>query len=545
MRIVSVVHSGELREAAEHAAALLNAELVHHERSNGTPARAGRRSDVVFVEVASQDDAALVEDLKRESGAAIVAACDRELAADERVLMYADDWLPLPPDGEELRLRLVAAHMRNTRRILPGRPTERPTQDELLYDRFTGFPTLPLVMHRARDLLAKHGELTILSINFVWYEKVEELYGWQKLDEVMHTTATALRDVFEEERREDHVLMLSHTGDNNFVVFTRLNGSGTEAERAVDELSRRLERLLAEKIEEAHGEDIASLCGIYVGSAKLYANPKIRTERLVYRGLREAGLAARSVEERERRRKVGDLRATVSSQDLYIVYHPIVRADSRKIYGYEALARGHKRELRSPEVLFEVAEEANLVWELSRVIRERAVAGIMPQLAEGVSLFLNCDAHDFMDPAFRDVDPATLGIDDPTRIVLEITERTAILDYPRFRDHLKVFRDKGFRVAVDDAGSGYAGLGSIANLDPDYIKLDMGLITNIDASSRKQNLVRTMVEFADSHGVMVVAEGVEREEELMTVRDLGVHLVQGFLLHTPGAVERTDLGPPR
>jgi EAL domain-containing protein (putative c-di-GMP-specific phosphodiesterase class I) len=66
----------------------------------------------------------------------------------------------------------------------------------------------------------------------------------------------------------------------------------------------------------------------------------------------------------------------------------------------------------------------------------------------------------------------------------------------------------------------------------------MGLITNIDASPRKQNLVRTMVEFADSHGVRVVAEGVEREEEFDAVRDLGDHLVQGFLFHTPGVVTR-------
>jgi len=538
VRIVTVVRSPKLREAAAAAAGLLGADLVHHERANGTPARAGRRSDIVLIEVSGPEDAAIVEELKRDSGAAIVAACDAELAADERVMLYADDWVPRPPGVEELRLRLAAAHLRNTRRILPGRPIERATQDELLYDRFTGFPTLPLVMHRARDLLAKYGEVTILYINFVWYEKIEELYGWQKLDEVMQTTATALRRVYEDEQRADHVLMLSHTGDNNFVVFTRLPGPGAEAERSLSRLSRRLEHLLAEEIEEAHGEDIAALCGIYVGSATVYANPKIRTERLVYRGLREAAAAARSVEERERRRKVGDLRATVSSQDIFIVYHPIVHADTREVYGYEALARGQKRELRSPEVLFDVAEEANLVWELSRVIRERAVSGIMTKLAEGLSLFINCDAHDFADPAFRDADPATLGIDDPTRIVLEITERTAILDYPRFRDHLAVFREKGFRVAVDDAGSGYAGLGSIANLEPDFIKLDMGLITNIDASPRKQNLVRTMVEFSDSHEVLVVAEGVEREEEFEAVRDLGVHLVQGFLFHTPGAVSR-------
>jgi EAL domain-containing protein (putative c-di-GMP-specific phosphodiesterase class I) len=117
--------------------------------------------------------------------------------------------------------------------------------------------------------------------------------------------------------------------------------------------------------------------------------------------------------------------------------------------------------------------------------------------------------------------------------VLEITERTAIRDYPQFQEYIKVFRERGFKFAVDDAGSGYAGLGSIANLDPDYIKLDISLISNIDTNFLKQNLVETLVRFAENHGGMVVAEGVERREEFETVKQLGVHLTQGFLFHKP------------
>jgi EAL domain-containing protein (putative c-di-GMP-specific phosphodiesterase class I) len=126
-----------------------------------------------------------------------------------------------------------------------------------------------------------------------------------------------------------------------------------------------------------------------------------------------------------------------------------------------------------------------------------------------------------------------LGIEDPSRIVLEITERTAITDYPRFQEYLNRFRGMGFRFAVDDAGSGYAGLGSIANLEPDFIKLDISLIGNIDSNFLKQHLVETMVGFAETHGAMVVAEGVEREEEFETIKQLGVHLTQGFLFHQP------------
>jgi EAL domain-containing protein (putative c-di-GMP-specific phosphodiesterase class I) len=152
------------------------------------------------------------------------------------------------------------------------------------------------------------------------------------------------------------------------------------------------------------------------------------------------------------------------------------------------------------------------------------------RLEKGQLLFINVDPHDFTDPAFTEMD---LDVPDPSRVVLEITERTAIKDYPKFRGRLKDFRERGYRFAVDDAGSGYAGLGSIANLEPDFIKLDISLINCIDANFIKQNLVETMVRFANDQKAKVIAEGVERAEEYETVKQLGVHLVQGFFLHPP------------
>jgi EAL domain-containing protein (putative c-di-GMP-specific phosphodiesterase class I) len=195
------------------------------------------------------------------------------------------------------------------------------------------------------------------------------------------------------------------------------------------------------------------------------------------------------------------------------------------------------RSLRSPEVMFDVAAAADLVWELSRLCRSRAMEGIDARLQGNELLFINVDPHDFDDPAFDQHE-----VKSPERVVIEITERTAIKDYPRFRERLRAFREMGFRFAVDDAGSGYAGLGSIANLEPDFIKLDISLINGIDTNFIKQNLVSTMVKFANDHGAMVIAEGVERAEEFEAVKEMGVHLVQGFFLHRPSKLPDA---PPR
>jgi EAL domain-containing protein (putative c-di-GMP-specific phosphodiesterase class I)/GGDEF domain-containing protein len=536
VRIAAVVRDEALRRALEEAAQLLSAELVESVPLQINAEHAPAAADVFVVEVGPSTDIERHRLQARHAGAGLVIVTSPNATLAAERLVQADDWLIMPVDVAELASRISIARQR-----APGQGERRRTKDvellryeELLYDRLTGFPTLPVMIERARELLDRRGEVTILYIHFVWYEKIEEIYGWQKLDDVLEATANAIRSFYAREHAStENMMMVSHIADDDFILFTQVPQSLQVAERKLQALSQQLETFLREQVELAHGEDIAALCGIYVGASTVFRNPKIRTERLIYRGIREAAQAARGAEQWERSRKVADLRNTIREGAVFIEYHPIIVTQTEEIYGYEALARGVHRELRSPEVLFEVAEEANMIWELSRLLRKRAIEGILSDLKDGPYLFLNIDPHDFDDPTFRNLDPEELGIDDPGKIVFEITERIAIKDYPRFQEYLKAFRERGFRFAVDDAGSGYAGLGSIANLAPDYIKLDISLIANIDTNFLKQNLVETMVNFADGQGALVIAEGVERREEFETVKELGVHYTQGFLFHRP------------
>lgn len=542
MRIAARLQDQRLRGLLEQAASGLHAELSLLELLPSE--QPSEQPDVIVLELAAATDLVGWRSWARSTGAGLVLWCDDLAQCTDPVLLGADEWVATDAAVDELRLRI--RHAARQQRLRPERRTEAADllrYEELLFDKLTGFPTLPVMIERARELLERQGELTVLYIHFVWYEKIEEIYGWQKLDDVLETTAAALRQFYAGEYAgAESLMMVSHVADDDFILFTQIAAQPDEAERRLRAVTEQLERHLRGRVEEDHGEDIAALCGIYVGAATVFRNPKIRTERLLYRGIREAAQAARGAEQWERSRKVSDLKSTIRDGAVFIEYHPIIVTATEEIYGFEALARGVRRELRSPEVLFEVAAEANMVWELSRLLRQRAVEGILDELADGQFLFLNVDPHDFDDPTFRNLDPAELGITDPSRVVLEITERTAIKDYPRFQEYLENFRSRGFRFAVDDAGSGYAGLGSIANLAPDYIKLDISLIANIDTNFLKQNLVETMVAFANGQGAMVIAEGVERQEEFETVKELGVHLTQGFLFHRP---RYAPVEPPR
>ena len=475
----------------------------------------------------------------------VIVGCTSDVTRRRAIELRADEWFLLPATGEEIaaRVRSALARMAPAAAALADR-IERVEYEQMLYDYLTGLPTLPVMIERSRQLIKERGELIVLYFNFVRYSKIEEIYGWEKLDAVLETTAQAVREFIDASPLRSSRVMVSFTNDDDFVFFhVPAPGVAAVTDGEITELVSSLQDHVARRIEATHGEEIASLFEIYVGRAHVYYNPKIRLQRLIYRGIREAANAAKSVEQRERARRVDDLKRSLRERAVYIDLHPILVADTRQVYGYEALARGTLRTLRSPEIMFEVAAEADLLWELGRLCRSKAIEAMTERLTHGEFLFLNVDPHDFVDPEFSQLDRE---VPDPSRVVIEITERTAIKDYPKFRERLKALRERGYRFAVDDAGSGYAGLGSIANLEPDFIKLDISLINCIDTNFIKQNLVETMVRFANDQGAKVIAEGVERAEEYETVKSLGVHLVQGFFLHRPSenAVARTTAETP-
>lgn len=127
------------------------------------------------------------------------------------------------------------------------------------------------------------------------------------------------------------------------------------------------------------------------------------------------------------------------------------------------------------------------------------------------------------------------------RIVFEVTERASILDFDRFRARLAELKSFGCRFAVDDLGAGYASLSSVALLEPDFLKIDMSIIRNLARDTPRYGLVKRIVEFANDHQLLVVAEGIETPEEAAAAREIGCHLLQGYLLGRPSRVGQPGL----
>jgi EAL domain-containing protein (putative c-di-GMP-specific phosphodiesterase class I)/CheY-like chemotaxis protein len=232
-------------------------------------------------------------------------------------------------------------------------------------------------------------------------------------------------------------------------------------------------------------------------------------------------------------RQVGDragLEATFASAlgSLAMAYQPIVHATGA-VFGHEALLRSREPALPHPGAVLDAAERLGRVHEVGRAVRrqvaERVAAGAI------TTAFVNLHSHDLLDGDL--LDPATPLSAHADRVVLEITERATLDGIPDLRGRISTLRDRGFRIAVDDLGAGYAGLTSFAALEPDIVKLDMSLIRGVHEAPIKQKLVGSMAAVCRELGIKVVAEGIETEAERAAVVDLGCDLLQGFLIGRP------------
>ena len=218
------------------------------------------------------------------------------------------------------------------------------------------------------------------------------------------------------------------------------------------------------------------------------------------------------------------------------VFQPIVSLSDGTILGYEALSRMTRPGLlANSEALFAKAVQYGLTSRLEMLCRRRAIVRARELELTGrlflnvcPSLLLASDHERGATAAFLD----EMGLN-RSDITFELTERTLIEDYGLFRRVLSYYRGQGYSMAIDDLGSGYAGLKMLSELEPEYVKLSSYLIRDIDRSETKQALVDALVTLCGRIGSRVIAEGIESAQELGYLKKAGVTLGQGYFLARP------------
>jgi len=326
-------------------------------------------------------------------------------------------------------------------------------------------------------------------------------------------------------------------------------GGGPRAAREIRRGSPRT-RIVALSASEDQGTILQMLeagASAYVSKA----DPSYEIVRAIRRSLhgrstlsrRAPGDLAEALVERMPRRNARELRNHISASvrrvidenGLHMVFQPVVELRSGRIVAVEALARILTRPRRSPEFWFAQAREAGVGVELELAAVSRAIASL-PRIPPGARLSVNLSPEAILDRNLAWL----LEEVPPTRLIVEVTEQTDVVDPRTLAQELEPLRTRGLMLAVDDVGAGFSSLGRVVELRPDFLKLDLSLINGIERDPVRRSLVRNLVAFAQSTECETIAEGIESDAQVEALLDLGVELGQGFRLGRPGPLPQGD-----
>jgi len=225
---------------------------------------------------------------------------------------------------------------------------------------------------------------------------------------------------------------------------------------------------------------------------------------------------------------------------MWMAYQPVVEPATRRVLGHEALLRTNEPSLPLATAFLRAAERLGRVAELGRLVRTQVAHQLASDAGEG-TVFVNVHPDELLDDDLyaRNAPLARHA----RRVVLEITERTALDRVPDVRARMRRLRALGYRIALDDLGTGYSGLGAFAEIEPDIIKLDTSLIADVANDVLRQKIVRGLVTLAHDANILVIAEGVARVEERDCLLELGCNVHQGYLYGRPRRERATPEWP--
>lgn len=228
--------------------------------------------------------------------------------------------------------------------------------------------------------------------------------------------------------------------------------------------------------------------------------------------------------------------------DFTMAFQPIIDYRKKKIFAQEALARGLNRE-SAGEVISKV-DSANM-YKFDQTCRVKAVR-LASELNIDSYLSINFLPNAVYRPenCLRTTIKAATDYNFPLeKIIFEITEGEKVSSNNHLKNIVEEYRKQGLKTAIDDFGAGYSGLNLLAIFQPDFLKLDMELIRNIDSDRIRQIIVKGIVHVAEDLGITVIAEGIETRDELATLEDFGIDLFQGYYFAKPAFESLAEISP--
>ena len=420
-----------------------------------------------------------------------------------------------------------------------------------LFDPLTDLPNRALFGDRLRQVLARRNRSMATAVYFLdvdRFKRINDSLGHAAGDEVLREVARRLRGVL---RPEDTI---ARFGGDEFTILCESVGGVLEAVGVADRLQRPLRQPL-----RAGGAELRLSASI--GVALVEPGEPVDGERLIedadaamYRAKERGGARTELFDAAMRDRAVEalaieqELQRALENGELRLFYQPAVDLASGALVGAEALVRWEhpERGLLTPDKFLQVAEETGLIvpmgaWVVEEACRRLAAWRARPEGA-ALRLSINLGARELTHP---DAVTTVLGAVrrsglDPSALTIEVTESTAMADRDTGFRALRDLSGEGVRVAIDDFGTGYSSLDQLRRMPVDVVKVDRSFVSRMSDDSTDRELVAAVVGMGRALNLLVVAEGIETEEQAAVLRELGCGFGQGFLYARPLPADELD-----
>ena len=406
-----------------------------------------------------------------------------------------------------LRRRLGAAHRRELERL----------RTAALRDGLTGLPNHRCFHEDLREAIADSCGRHLLLVDVDGLKDTNDGLGHGAGDELLVKLATALDQVGAAHRAAayrlggDEFVLLVDAADDSDAVAVEIHAACGRS--AAPQPSATV--AVASWEDGLTAEELIRRADVALATAKVDRAPTRHYSIHLESGPTQADI------ERAQLLAVLDTPGSITP-----VFQPIFDLRSQEVVGYEALSRFPAEVGYSPQEWFDLARKHGLAVELEAAAVQAALA--VPGRPDGVSLALNLSPEALLSGRETLNLPADLST-----ITIEVTENALVTEGPELELVLQDLRARGARIAVDDAGVGYAGFAQLVRVRPDVVKLDRSLVENVNVQPTKAAVIKAFVGFAQDTGALICAEGIETAGELRVVRLLGSATGQGFLLGRP------------
>jgi diguanylate cyclase (GGDEF)-like protein len=389
------------------------------------------------------------------------------------------------------------------------------------------------------EVLRRDRYLVVFYIDLHELSQVEKEYGSGTSHDALRGLIDAMIDDDSGVLAASDIVTTGQSGRIGLVIVpNRPDRAGRPPEAGELETERgRLASVVERSARARLAELVAAPMRVGVGYSLGIYSQHYSHERQIELLVRDAAASAMAFRSKQAELQKIDLQLVLLEGHLFSAYQPIVAADGRRVFGYEALVRGPVASaLASPLQLLRAARQADLEWELDRGCLRAAFAH-GARLPAGTHLCVNVLPSTLYDRDFVSTGLAGLvagaGLT-PDRVIVEVTEQSVISNLGRFREALAPLRSAGIKIALDDVGVANANLEQVNAIVPDYLKLDRIIVTGVATLPPRLELIRSLVSLARSIGAKVVAEGVERREDWTHLCDAGVDYLQGYYFARPG-----------